>query len=120
VIQPGEIYLADFEQAGPHPVIVISREDLNRGRYILVVVCTSAWFAVRSKLPNCVPFHAGQFGFTTDCVAQCENILSIEKSEIDLASGPIGVLDETPRPSEVHSAGRGARVLPSTNLADEP
>ena len=75
-------------------VIVVSREDLNRGRYILVVVCTSARFAVRSKLPNCVPFRAGQFGFTTDCVAQCENFLSIEKSDIDLASGPIGVLDE--------------------------
>jgi mRNA-degrading endonuclease toxin of MazEF toxin-antitoxin module len=94
VIEPGEIYLADLEQAGPHPVIVISREDLNRGRYVLAVICTSARFAVRSKLPNCVAFHAGQFGFTTQCVAQCENILSIEKSEIDLASGPIGVLDE--------------------------
>jgi mRNA-degrading endonuclease toxin of MazEF toxin-antitoxin module len=86
--------MADFEQGGPHPVIVISREDLNRGRYLLAVVCTSARFSVRSKLPNCVPFQAGQFGFTTDCVAQCENLLSIEKSEIDLASGPIGELDE--------------------------
>ena len=93
-MEPGEIYLADFEQAGPHPVIVISHEELNRGRYILAVVCTSARFAVRSKLPNCVPFKAGQFGFATDCVAQCENLLSIEKSEIDLGSGRIGELDE--------------------------
>ena len=37
MIQPGEIYDADFDQAGPHPVIVVSREDLNRGRYALVV-----------------------------------------------------------------------------------
>jgi mRNA-degrading endonuclease toxin of MazEF toxin-antitoxin module len=94
VIEPGEIYIADFEQAGPHPVIVVSREDLNRGRYALVVVCTSARFALRRTLPNCVPFRAGQFGFTTDCVAQCDNMLSIEKSQLDLASGPIGVLDE--------------------------
>ena len=94
MIEQGEIYLADFEQAGPHPVIVVSREDLNRGRYVLVVVCTSARFAVRSRLPNCVPLQTGQFGFTTDCVAQCDNVLSIEKSEIDLASGPIGALDE--------------------------
>ncbi len=93
-MEPGEIYLADFEQAGPHPVIVISREELNRGRDVLAVVCTSARFSVRSKLPNCVPFPAGRFGFTTDCVAQCENLLSIEKSEIDLASGSIGELDE--------------------------
>ena len=94
MIRPGEIYMADFGQAGPHPVIVISREDLNRGRYALVVVCTSARFAVRSKLPNCVPFRAGAFGLTADCVAQCENLLSIERAQLDLSAGPIGVLDE--------------------------
>jgi len=94
VIRPGEIYIADFDLAGPHPVIVISREDLNRGRYVLVVVCTSARFASRSTLPNCVPFRAGHFGFTADCVAQCENILSIEKTQLDLSAGPVGVLDE--------------------------
>lgn len=94
MIEPGEIYMADFEQAGPHPVIVVSREALNRGRYALVVVCTSARFAVRRTLPNCVPFRAGQFGLTADCVAQCDNLLSIEKSQLDMAAGPLGVLDE--------------------------
>jgi mRNA-degrading endonuclease toxin of MazEF toxin-antitoxin module len=94
VIEPGEVYVADFAEAGPHPVIVVSREDLNRGRYALVVVCTSARFAVRSTLPNCVPFQAGQFGFTAECVAQCENILSIDKMQLDLDAGPIGVLDQ--------------------------
>lgn len=94
MIEPGEIYMADFDQAGPHPIIVVSREDLNRGRYLLVVVCTSARFAARSRLPSCVLFRTGQFGFTTDCVAQCDNMLSIEKSQIDLSSGPMGELDE--------------------------
>jgi mRNA-degrading endonuclease toxin of MazEF toxin-antitoxin module len=73
---------------------VVSREELNRGRYALVVVCTSARLAVRSTLPNCVPFQAGQFGFTADCVAQCENLLSVEKGQVDLAAGPVGALDE--------------------------
>jgi len=41
-----------------------------------------------------VPFRAGQFGFTVDCVAQCENIVSIEKTQLDLAAGSVGVLDE--------------------------
>jgi len=94
VIRPGEVYVADFDQAGPHPVIVVSREDLNRGRYALVVVCTSARFSVRSTLPNCVPFRAGQFGFAVDCVAQCENMLSIDHAQLDLTAGPVGVLDE--------------------------
>jgi mRNA-degrading endonuclease toxin of MazEF toxin-antitoxin module len=94
MIQPGEVYMADFGPAGPHPVIVVSREELNRGRYALAVVCTSARFAARSKLSNCVPFQAGDFGFTVDCVAQCENILSIDQTQIELAAGPIGTLDE--------------------------
>jgi mRNA-degrading endonuclease toxin of MazEF toxin-antitoxin module len=93
-MEPGEIYIADFPEAGPHPVIVVSREELNRGHYALVVVCTSSRFAVRSQLPSCVPFLAGQFGFTVDCVAQCENILSIEKRQLDMSGGPTGVLDE--------------------------
>src|SRR6476620_11721045 len=88
MIQLGEIYMADFGPAGPHPVIVVSREELNRGSYALVVVCTSARFATRSKLPNCVPFQAGQFGFTVNWVAQCENMLSIDQAQIDLAAGP--------------------------------
>jgi mRNA-degrading endonuclease toxin of MazEF toxin-antitoxin module len=91
-MEPGEVYLADLAEAGPHPVIVVSREDLNRGHYAVVVVCTSARFAVRSRLPNCVPFRASQFGFTIDCVAQCENVLSIDKAQLD--DGPIGKLDE--------------------------
>ncbi len=94
MINPGEIYLADFPQAGRHPVIVVSREDLNRGTYALVVVCTSARFGLRRTLPNCVPFQSGNFGFTSDCVAQCENILSVEKTQLDLTSGPVGVLDD--------------------------
>jgi mRNA-degrading endonuclease toxin of MazEF toxin-antitoxin module len=93
-MEPGEIYSADFPEAGPHPVIVVSRESLNRGHYALVVVCTSSRFSARSRLPSCVPFQAGQFGFTVDCVAQCENILSIDKRQLDLNAGPIGLLDE--------------------------
>ena len=85
MIRPGEVYMAEFPEAGRHPVVVVSREELNRGHYVLAVFCTSSRFTVRNTLPNCVPYRAGQFGFTADCVAQCENILSIEKS----ATGPL-------------------------------
>jgi len=88
MIRPGEIYMADFGPAGPHPVIVTSRETLNRGRYPLVVPCTSSRFTVRSKLSNCVPFRAGEFGFTADCVAQCENMLSIDQAPARLGRKP--------------------------------
>jgi mRNA-degrading endonuclease toxin of MazEF toxin-antitoxin module len=94
VIRPGEVYRADFAGAGVRPVIVVSREELNRGHYVLAVVCTSARFALRRELPNCVPFRGGRFGFTLDCVAQCENVLSIDVAQLDLTDGPQGVLDE--------------------------
>jgi mRNA-degrading endonuclease toxin of MazEF toxin-antitoxin module len=92
-MEPGDVYIADFPHVGPRPVIVLSREDLNRGGQAVVVLCTSARFAIRRTLPNCVPFQAGQFGFTKDCVAQCEQLLSIDRSEVSLA-GPIGSLDD--------------------------
>jgi len=56
MIAPGQIYMADFGPAGPHPIIVVSREELNRGRYALAVVCTSARFASRSKLATASRF----------------------------------------------------------------
>jgi mRNA-degrading endonuclease toxin of MazEF toxin-antitoxin module len=93
-MEPGEIYMADLDVAGKHRVIVVSREELNRGNYVLGVVCTSTRFAVRKPLANCVPFHAGQFGFTSDCVAQCENMLSVHKSQLDLVGGTLGKLDD--------------------------
>lgn len=94
MIAAGEIYMADFSEAGAHPVIVVSREALNRGHYAVVVVCTSARFALRKTLPHCVPFRAGQFGFKVDCVAQCENLLSIDRNQLDLEAGPFGALDD--------------------------
>lgn len=92
-MEPGEIYWADLPM-GRRPIIVVSREDLNRGNYVVAVLCTSANFATRSQLPNCVPLQTGEFGVTKDCVAQCETISFVDKADIDTASGTIGVLDD--------------------------
>jgi mRNA-degrading endonuclease toxin of MazEF toxin-antitoxin module len=104
MIKPGQIYDADFI-TGRRPVMVISREDLNRGSYALVVLCTSAHYSGRRQLPNCVPFPAGQFGLRTNCVAQCENLLTIHLSQLDLAAGPIGLLDHVTMRSVIKAVG---------------
>ena len=91
-MQPGEIYMPDLGEAAQHPVIVVSREELNRGDRVVAVLCTSQKLAVRARLPHCVPFQAGQFGFSKDCVAQCENIFLVDKANLD--SQPIGVLTD--------------------------
>ncbi len=94
MIRPGEIYMADLPEAGRHPVIIVSRAELNRGDVVSAVLVTSAHFRIRSKLANSVPFSAGEFGLIRDCVAQCESVGPILVSQLDLADGPIGLLDE--------------------------
>ena len=91
-MKPGEIYWVDLA-TGRRPSIVVSRESLNQGNYVVMVLCTTRRFAIRSKLPNCVPFQVGEFGMPSDCVAQCEAIYALKKGEIDIASGMIGQLD---------------------------
>jgi mRNA-degrading endonuclease toxin of MazEF toxin-antitoxin module len=91
MIQPGEVFWADTAY-GRRPAIVISREQLNRGNTVIVVMCTTANLVIRSAIPNCVPFAAGEYGFTKDCVAQAETVQMIEKQYID--PGPIGILTD--------------------------
>lgn len=91
-MKPGEIYWVDLA-SGRRPGIVVSRETLNQGNYVVTVLCTTQRIAVRSRLPNCVPFRAGEFGLPSDCVAQCEAIYALDRGEIDLAFGMIGRLD---------------------------
>ncbi len=94
MIQPGEIYLANTPPGQQHPVVVVSREDLNRGKYVVAAVITSAQSAVRSRLPNCVPLRAGQFGMTKDCVMQGETAGPLRIARLELSSGPIAKLDD--------------------------
>lgn len=91
-MKPGELYWVDLA-TGPRPGLVVSRESLNRGNYVVMVLLTSKRLAIRSRLPSCVPFQAGEFGLTSDCVAQCEAVHALDKSEIQLAAGMIGRLD---------------------------
>ncbi|MCH7812890.1 MAG: hypothetical protein IID40_02600, partial [Planctomycetes bacterium] len=103
---PGEIYKAFIP--GIHYVIIVSREKLNRGKYVLVVPVTSQDYAFRSTLPNCVPFRRGEFCFTDDCVAQAENTTLLEQGEdIDFAAGCQGELDGEAMTKIIHAIGNG-------------
>jgi mRNA-degrading endonuclease toxin of MazEF toxin-antitoxin module len=103
-MKPGEVFLADFADVGPHPVIILSQENLNRGGQAVVVICTSARLAARKQLPNCVFFQAGEFGFTRDCVAQCEQLLTLDQQEVPL-QGPLGEVDEIAWRSLIKAVG---------------
>lgn len=89
---PGEIYRVDLPPAGEHLFVIVSREELNRGRQVLAAMITSSRFALRSRLANCVPLRAGDFGLSQNCVIQCENVVSIEADA--LLGDPVARLDE--------------------------
>jgi mRNA-degrading endonuclease toxin of MazEF toxin-antitoxin module len=92
MIQQGEIFMAATD-SGNRPVIILSRSELNRGRWVVAIPMTSANFVTRSSLPHCVPFRTGEFGLAKDCVAQAEAITYIAASDLDLDAGAIGAID---------------------------
>jgi mRNA-degrading endonuclease toxin of MazEF toxin-antitoxin module len=94
MIQPGEIYMADIPPGQRHPIVVVSREELNRGNYVVAALITSSKFTIRSTLPNCVPVKAGQFGLIQDSVVQGESAGPIRIARLDLAGGPLAKLDD--------------------------
>jgi mRNA-degrading endonuclease toxin of MazEF toxin-antitoxin module len=94
MIQQGEIYDYSDPTIPPHPVLVVSREELNRGDRVVAVIITSKKFAVRSLLANCVALRAGQFGMTKDCVVQGETVFAAPLIHLNLTAGPVGKLDD--------------------------
>jgi mRNA-degrading endonuclease toxin of MazEF toxin-antitoxin module len=94
MIQAGDIYYARPEEIDDHKVIVVSREQLNRGNAVVAVLVTSTRFEVRSKLPNNVVFRSGEFGFTKDCVAQGESVSRIPINVLAIEHGPVVRLDD--------------------------
>ncbi len=45
------------------------------------------------------------FGFTADCVGQCENMLSVHLSNLDWQPGPLGKLDDASQRSLIRAIG---------------
>lgn len=104
-MEPGELYWATLPNAPRHPVVVLSRQELNRGHNVLVALLTSSRFDERRFFPNCVPLLAGSFGLSKNCVIQAQSIFSLEQSDLDLDDGPIGRLDDSTHRALIRAAG---------------
>ena len=59
MITPGEIYVAGTD-AGIRPVVVVSREELNRGNWIVAVLITSARLSSRIVAPSLCSLPGGR------------------------------------------------------------
>jgi mRNA-degrading endonuclease toxin of MazEF toxin-antitoxin module len=86
----GELFWATLEDGGRRPVLVVSREALNRGNRVVVLPVTSQRFAGRKDLRTAVVFQAGEAGLDRDCVAAAEGIMNVPREALD--ADPISVL----------------------------
>jgi mRNA interferase MazF len=85
----GEIWKALFNEGWERPALVVSRNELNRGRLLLVVPCTSSQVEERAVYPNHVLIPAGSGGLTKDTVAQTHLIQPIEVSCLEQKLGSL-------------------------------
>ena len=65
----GEVHLADIFEGGIRPIVIVSREQLNRGSVFLCVPVTSSRVEERRKYANYVFVPAGAGGLREDSVA---------------------------------------------------
>ena len=81
----GEVYLArlgpteDSEQAGVRPVVIVSRDAINRASPVVIVVPCTTWQEGRRLYPSQVPLHAPDGGLRADSVALAEQVCAISK-----------------------------------------
>ena len=60
-----------------------------------VSVCAGRLTTIHGLSPSCVAFTAGeQEGLDRDCVARADFVMTVDKVEIDFATGKLGVIDE--------------------------
>lgn len=94
--QRGNIYRLLRDIAGKRrPVVIISRTELNRGTTVVAIPLTTAQFDKRLNQPSIVLLEAGEGGLTEPSLAKCGDIGSIRIADLDIANGPLGILDES-------------------------
>ena len=77
-IRQGEIWLTSFQEGWERPAVVISRNELNKGRLILVAPCTTSRVEERRKLSNHVLLTKGEAGLPDESVVQCHLVQPVE------------------------------------------
>jgi mRNA interferase MazF len=92
-ISRGDVFMANLapvegsEQGGTRPVVVVSRDALNRVSPV-VVICSITDAANKKKIyPSHVRVRAGAGGLTMESVVLCEEIRAISQSRLERQMG---------------------------------
>ncbi len=84
----GDVYWAVLdptqgsEQSGTRPVIIVSRDALNRNSPVVVIVPLTDRGNKSTLYPSHVEIKSGEGGITLDSVALCEQVRSVARSRL--------------------------------------
>src|SRR5690242_2493606 len=81
-LEPGDVFLADIFEGGTRPVVIVSREQLNRGTLSLVIPITSSRVTERRRYANYVFLAAGAGGLRTDSVAATHLVQPVRTEDL--------------------------------------
>ena len=70
------------EQAGTRPVVIVSRDAINKNSFVIVVVPLTKVANVKRSYPNNVTVAAGEGGLTFDSVLSGGQVRAIAKSRL--------------------------------------
>ncbi|WP_319421398.1 type II toxin-antitoxin system PemK/MazF family toxin [Pleurocapsa sp. FMAR1] len=91
----GDIYLAnlnptiDSEQAGTRPVLIVSRDAINKSSPVVIIVPLTKYANSKRIYPSHHLIKAANNGLTTDSIAKCEQIRAIAKSRLQTKKGSL-------------------------------
>jgi mRNA interferase MazF len=86
---PGEIYVADIFEGGTRPIIILSREQLNRGGLYLAVPVTASRVQERKRYANYVFLPAGSGGLREDSVAVTHLVQPVRQEALQTRWGQL-------------------------------
>jgi mRNA interferase MazF len=87
-VKRGDVFVARLdpteasEQAGMRPVVIVSRDAINRASPLVIVVPCTSWFEGRRLYPSQVLIEAPAGGLRTDSIALAEQVRAISKTRL--------------------------------------
>lgn len=94
-VQRGDVFKANLqptegsEQSGIRPVVVISRDAINKSSPVVVVVPFTDAANKTRIYPSHIRFKAGTAGLTLDSIAVCEQVRAISKTRLQSVLGKL-------------------------------
>lgn len=96
----GDVYQANLdptegsEQAGKRPVLIVSRDGINRSSPVIVIVPLTKFLSRKKIYPSHHLLKASaENGLKTDSIVKCEQIRAIAKSRLSNKLGKVNTKD---------------------------